>query len=282
MRHDMATNSLAQPEEKGTESSIGAAENTICTIKYVAGGKDRSIKGKLLDLSATGVYFETRTELTNEQSVAVVLHVPSIRGEVRMDGWVTWCQPHRNSRWVASCRFEKQVSEEAIHELANSKIIDRRQDDRWPVDQKVTLLVELNSKPVTAQLINFSAGGYQIITPSNVKIKVGSRILLQQEGVSTIPTQVAWTREADTSTMAGCRFMSRQGTDAFFKVFANQKVDASGRYVKKRDLWLAVLVIAFLQVLSMLNTRMKQKQEPPNTTVQTEEALTPSGRSAPR
>ncbi len=115
--------------------------------------------------------------------------------------------------WQVGCSIEPLVPEDVINYLANASGKERRRHPRKAVALEGAVLRQGNLDGSTAELQNFSDGGFCIHVPRSYEI--GERIKLKLQNIDgypeTIAARIRWQSETDGGYRIGCSFADSEG-----------------------------------------------------------------------
>ena len=176
-----------------------------------------------------------------------------------MQARVCWARPIGENRWWLGCSFDNPIELDSLTELAADGYIDRRRDQRVPINKPAQVRWELSSDCIDARMLDLSSGGFSLHVPE--RPRAGDRLLLSfpRDGDDAIPVvaRVHWQREAQGGEgyVVGCGFVDKH---SFRRVrrrlgIRSSKFGGYELHARSKDyLWPLVLGVAVTAIAAMM------------------------------
>lgn len=167
---------------------------------------------ELVDISTAGCCFSAERSFERNTPLQLSFQVDDFEHSTAVR--TRWATPSAKSGWLIGVEFEVPATEANLDNLASKGVIDRRQDPRRVVQLPVEVRTELESGFITAELVDYSGGGFRVDTDSSF-IAVGARLMMKvpvEQGSRAVYGKVAWTKEVDEPKrfLIGCEFVSQK------------------------------------------------------------------------
>ena len=274
----MLENSSAHTRRRSSRYNIIDLEATQVTIIIASEDGGQRHEGTLAELSSKGVRVALGVCLEKDTPVQFNLSVPSVGLEFSCLAHPRWFQPRDADSWWVGCELMEVISDEMIDALARGGLIDRRRDPRYPISFPAIVKWELGDRPMEVELLNYSKGGFCIISQEGSGLH-SERVMLQVSSHSRnaiIPCRVMWQQKEEQGFVAGCSFT---GSDGFVKLreiveparTAQRISPTHVQEARKLSLFVVILVFLLLAVKGM-GLFMPVRSAPPSKSSNTMDA----------
>lgn len=194
----------------GRAPRFGVKDNTQLTVTIEK--KDTSsafIKAELVDLSVGGAKFKASEMIVVNQVLAVKIEAMDPERAIAVSGEVRWVTPAAGDDWTLGCSFDPPIPEQVLREFAKDGILECREHRREPISLRATAQWELQSETAAVWLLNYSRGGFCLLSQSDGR--PGERTLLQLERedgqVVVVPGKTQWQVESQEGFVIGYEFL---------------------------------------------------------------------------
>ncbi len=210
-------------------------------IAWKAGDDYREIYGDLVDISGTGLRFNSDDCVPVDRELDIAMMAPA--PELYLTAVACWSRPETSGHWCTGCRLEVEFPVEVFSEMGARGQINRRRERRKPVSIPALVSFELDkAKEVQAEIIDISTGGMCIAMPGNYEL--GTRILVRvqsEKPVEPVPLIVRWNSPNGKDPVIGGSFLNRAGYEAFAVSLGEEAPEeperAEARPESKGKLW---------------------------------------------
>lgn len=169
---------------------------------------DRTLEGRLADLSYSGARVDVDEPLPFEAPVTLSLSCPAAGFELSLEGVIRWTRPlAEGDRWSLGIHVTQVASEGRVAEFFTRGIVDRRGKPRVAVQAAAPARFELNCDEAQVELLNAAAGGCCLTTSAACREGQKVRFTPPEAGGQTLLAEVCWARRIDDRWLAGCRFL---------------------------------------------------------------------------
>ncbi len=175
-------------------------------IEGDAGGGPRSVEAQLVDLSRSGAELSVATCPSIDAAARLLINVPELQIDLVVEIEVCWAEPGEDDTWRLGCRFEPELPENLLEQLATGGVLDRRTDSRTPVSLRATACWEHDEARVPVRLQDISAGGFCMAC---AHISQSDRRLLlhlsRPDGkMESIKARMQWRLKTGDQYLVGC------------------------------------------------------------------------------
>ncbi|MBI1903290.1 MAG: PilZ domain-containing protein [Planctomycetia bacterium] len=185
---------------------------------------EKTVTGRLVDLSVTGAKMMVDGPLTFNEQVTVRIEAPEAGLDVSLAGSVCWMRcgsPHEG--WTLGCAFDPELSPETMEEFCAGGLFDRRTEKREPARLKAKVRWELQTHvKKDVELVNVSRCGFCLA--ADAPTEVGRRLRLFVERPSGRPLEIAARTQyqfaADGKFLIGCHVIPGESEAAIEQLAA--------------------------------------------------------------
>ena len=222
----------------------------VVRLEWEENGKTKSIAGKIVDLSRSGMKISTNHSIDDGTPITVKIRASKVAIEVETVGQVCWSRMLPNECRHVGCLFATQLSDYVLDQLAATGYLERRTDTRQPIEFAVNIRKELDGDDRAAGTIfDYSPGGCRIVSPSF--LGTDGRLLIEIArkggGVSCFSVQPLWQQLIEDEYHTGCEFMNRPAYETLLQIIETEYTVAEDEPEKSIDLrpcfWLALVVV---------------------------------------
>lgn len=115
-----------------------------------------------------------------------------------------WSVPLATDGWSVGCVFTDQMAAGIMDELAGSRYLERRRDDRIPADVSCRVAMEGAAEHAEGIIRDFSRGGICLAVPGDVVVGDKLRVKLPTSA-QPLFVRVRWSRVTGSEQLVGCR-----------------------------------------------------------------------------
>lgn len=191
-------------------------------------------RGHLLDLSEAGCRIDTDDSIPSGTGVRFRFRVKEADIDFETGATVCWATPKSKTGWLIGLSFDENLSPETVSDMAERDLIDRRLDERKPVELSVDARSELGGELAASTLVDYSMGGFRIESKT-LRVEPGSRLMIR------VPTKrgdhkmifgkVTWVREFEDRYAVGSAYVSQNDYRALTAIV---DPDSRSRWLKER------------------------------------------------
>jgi hypothetical protein len=169
--------------------------------------------GSLLDISTGGLRMHVSKNLSPGSDI--VLSIAS-EGGCSLDCEAAVCSTEPGIHGlVLRCAFYEDLEHAHLAGLATRGVIERRIEDRRPIDRNAVARTELDLEEFKVGLMDASQGGFCIRSESfDVKLNDRLKLVSIGESAANIRSRVAWKKEFDDQMILGCSFLTKDDYDS--------------------------------------------------------------------
>ena len=188
----------------------------------------------LLDLSEAGCRIDTDDSIPSGTSVRFQFRVQEADIDFETRAIVCWATPKSKTGWLIGLSFDDNLSPEIVSAMAERAIIDRRLDERKPVELSIDARSELGGELTPSTLVDYSMGGFRIESQT-LRVEPGSRLMIR------VPTKrgdhkmifgkVTWVRQFEDRFTVGSAYVSQNDYRALTAIV---DPDSRNRWLKER------------------------------------------------
>ncbi len=190
--------------------------------------------GRLLDLSEAGCRIDADNSIPSGTSVQFKFRVQEADIDFETRAIVCWATPKSKTGWLIGLSFDDNLSPEIVAAMAEKDLIDRRLDERKPVDLSVDARSELGGELAASTLVDYSMGGFRIESQT-LRVEPGNRLMIrvptQRGDHKMIYGKVTWVRQLDGRYAIGSAYVSQNDYRALTAIV---DPDSRNRWLKER------------------------------------------------
>jgi hypothetical protein len=233
----------------------------VVIIERTAGNGESLTSVDLLDISEGGAKIASPVCLETNETIGLRLEVAELHIDLRATAKVKWTCPTKDGRWQIGCVIDPRVPEAILVELAAREYLERRREQREPVNLEAEAQWEMDTDAVTVRIVNFSSGGFCLFSPNKKQIGQRVRVRLDDGNDGLVTARAVWQLKQQKGYLTGCELLDPSDANRF-KAYVNGQClsgtadvapdpDAGAerrerrRRRRRRVLWLA-LAIAIL------------------------------------
>jgi hypothetical protein len=197
------------------------------------------IEATLVNFSVSGAKFKVSQAISAREVLAVTIQAKRRNRTIVVSGEVCWVRPTAGDDWWLGCSLDPQIPEDLLCELSEDGTIDRREHEREEVTLRTTAQWELNDETASAWILNYSRGGFCLL--SRFTGKPGERVRLQLEldddQVILVPAKTQWVAKSQEGFVIGCEFLEPADYTVICELAASRPPD-KGTFLVGRRHWL--------------------------------------------
>jgi hypothetical protein len=199
-----------------------------------------AIEAMLVNISVNGAKFKVSRAISAKEVLAVTIHAKRLNRTIVVSGEVCWVRPTTGDDWWLGCSLDPQIPEELLRELSEDGTIERREHQREQVSLHTTVQWELNNETASAWILNYSRGGFCLL--SQFAGKPGERVRFQLEldgqQVILVRGKTQWVVKSQEGFVIGCEFLEPGDYNVMCDLAASREPD-KGTSPGGRRHWLA-------------------------------------------
>ena len=192
---------------------------------------DDPVPGSVIDISPQGLRLLCGAEFRVGKAFLVELKTDRLHGV--FPGVIRRVTPWVGGESVLGCQLLEPIPDEILQTLAKERVVNRRREDRVQWSKKATLLWELESEAVDAEIIDCSPGGLKIFSTKHIKDNMCVRLTLDtedKEGV-IIDAKTVWSTKSNNADgvdgwFLGVTFIRNGVPDVVVKVLEENEIKA--------------------------------------------------------
>jgi hypothetical protein len=223
---------------------------------------EKTVTGRLADLSVTGAKMMVDGPLTFNEQVTVRIEAPEAGLDVSLAGSVCWMRcAGADEGWTLGCAFDPELSPEMMEEFCAGGLFDRRTERREPARLKAKVRWELETHvKKEVELVNVSRCGFCLA--ADEPTEVGRRLRLFVDRRSGGPLEIAARTQyqfaSDGKYLIGCHVMPGESEAAIEQLAAiaqegmDESAEAPGRRPTKGRLLFYLAAVALAAAAAVL------------------------------
>ncbi|MCA9188182.1 MAG: PilZ domain-containing protein [Pirellulaceae bacterium] len=166
------------------------------------------IDAVLLDISLGGAKLRVAQPLPEGERLTLRIHPIGVDEVIDVEAAVCWSRIAATGDWWLGCSFTPRLPEYILSRLAEGQVLDRRHNERMPVDLRTAASWELSRDAFQAEIRDISRDGFCLQTTRPGPI--GGRVMLrlrQDDGTMDLVTgKCRWQIESSDGFLMGCEF----------------------------------------------------------------------------
>ncbi len=211
------TSPTTNPNELRRKPRFALKKGSFVKAFVMVDGNEVEHSASVLDLSQNGAKFGMSESLPIKSHTSVRFVCDSLQLEFCVSGTICWARPMGRKEWWIGCSFADPIDKSYIRDLARAGLLERRQDQREPLDVSAVVQWECQPEPIRVRMLDLSPGGFQI--RADEKARLGERIVLsfgdRQRLQAPIVARVQWCEKVNDvdgeDYRIGCAFLNREG-----------------------------------------------------------------------
>lgn len=198
-----------------------------------------SIEATLVNISAGGAKFKVSEAISAKEVLALTIEAKRRNRTIVVSGEVCWVRPTAGDDWWLGCALDPQIPEQLLCELSEDGTIERREHQREEASLRTTAQWELNNETASAWILNYSRGGFCLL--SQFAGKPGERVRLQLEldddQLIFVPAKTQWVVKSQEGFVSGCEFLEPADYNVLSELAASRLPDKGTSRGGRRHLW---------------------------------------------
>lgn len=241
------------------DTRYAVSSGKVLAAKLQVGDEDgtRQASAKALDLSRHGAKLEIDESIAERQHIEIELTPNGWDTSISTSGQTRWIRPIRENVWWMGISFDEPIDAERMDRMACQGFLDRRQDQREPVDQEIVARCELSEGPVSMTLRDFSVGGIGIWSPREINPQSRLLVAVGEKNLDGHPVvaRVQWVcrNEQGDGYFAGCTFVAKEGYPELRRQLALSVEPRQHGTGNRSYRYMLGLVAGIAAILAMLN-----------------------------
>lgn len=166
--------------------------------------------GSVVDLSTSGVRLLCRGDFEVGRTISFELTTDRSHGVY--EGVIRRAEPWVDGQTVLGCKLLQPIPHAVLEGLSSEGALDRRVDDRVPLNKPATVRWPLHQGEVDVEVQDYSTGGMKIVSsapiPDDVRLRV--RIDLDGDDELVIDVKSVWQDEGSAGCVSGVTYTHQE------------------------------------------------------------------------
>lgn len=178
-------------------------------------GDSSRLPAEIQDISLGGVKILVQAPLLFEEPLALHLETPDGEFQERIEAQVRWIRSVSENRWLAGCAIHPPMALDALENLFEAGIVERRRFERHGVAQPATVDWELGRQGLPVEIRDLSDGGFCLLVvepgaggSGRLRLEIDAQ---PDQPMRRITGVEKWRTETSEGTLVGCEFTDRHG-----------------------------------------------------------------------
>jgi hypothetical protein len=173
-----------------------------------------TVDAQLLNLSSTGAKLALPIDLPRDRWLRLKLTLEEFALTIYVSGKVCWKSNGGEQSCQVGCRLNPQIPTSILQHVAQSGRLDRRDEDRRPVQRPVAIVRRRGLRTVEepADLHNYADGG--VCLSASQPAELGERLTLRLDGGPKFEVVVRWQMQQGDQCLIGCEYVDAKVFDA--------------------------------------------------------------------
>ncbi len=124
-------------------------------------GDRGSFDVKLKDISDYGVKIECSEPVRFSEHLKLFIRTEDLELDLAVDGEVRWIRATAHGTWVIGCYIAQALPEESLHKLGRAELMNRRREERTPVQFAAKCVKPGTSREISVTLQDVSDNGFR-------------------------------------------------------------------------------------------------------------------------
>ena len=246
---------------RDTRYAVSSGKVLPAKFQLVDDEASQQTSARTLDLSSHGAKLEVTEAVAEQKPIEIELTPNGWDTTISTSGRTCWIRPVRENVWWMGVSFDNPIDNECMELMAREGFLDRRQDQREPVNREIVARCELAEDPVTLTLRNFSVGGIGVWSPREIRPQSRLLIAVGEKNLDGHPVvaRVQWVcnDKEGVGFLAGCSFIAKEGYPEMRRQLAMRSANRDAGKRHKSFRYMVGLVAGIAMTLLLINLMVR-------------------------